>query len=159
MKRSLFVLAAGLALFLSVPIASSAAVSGQGSDANLRWARMRVERDIDMLQRDNRDYDGHREKAIDDLQASRRQLLLALGYDASHDYMAQGIARTLDVRNNNDCNGSDANLRYVRRDIENVIDALQRDNTDYGGHRVAAIADAQNARTQIVEALAFDFTH
>ena len=158
MKRSLFVLVAALALCMSLPFASSAAVPGPASDANLRWARARVERDIDMLQRDNRDYDGHRERAIDDLQATRRQLLLALGYDANHDYMAQNIVRTLDVRNENGC-GSDANLRYVRHDIENVIDALQRDNTDYGGHRVDAIGDAQAARQQILDALAFDATH
>lgn len=169
MKRS-FVILTGLTLLLSMPIISSAAVPGGSSDANLRWARARVERDIDMLQRDNQDYGGHREQAIDDMQRARYQILLGLSHDRNHDNIynpsifggSNGLSRG-DAGNNglnrgNDCNGSDANLRYVRRDVENVIDALQRDNTDYGGHRADAIRDLQQAREQIVDALVFDAT-
>jgi hypothetical protein len=158
MKRSVILVMALLALCMSAPIASSAAVPGPASDASLRWARTRVERDFDMLQRDNHDYDGHRVKAIADLQGARYQILLGLGYDANHDYRynASGIAPNAII---GDCGGSDANLRNVRRDVENVIDVLQRDNTDYGGHRVNAIGQLQAARQQIVDALIWDATH
>lgn len=157
MKRSLILVLALLALCMSAPIASGAAVPGPGSDASLRWARTRVERDLDMLQRDNHDYDGHRVKAISDMQAARYQILLGLGYDANHEnlYNASPYASN----NVNGCNGSDANLIYTRRDVENVIDVLQRDNTDYGGHRVDAIGELQQARQQIVDALIWDATH
>jgi len=160
MKRSLVIIA-GLILLLSAPIASSAAIPGPSSDANLRWARSRVERDIDMLQRDSRDYDGHRVRAIDDIQSARYQILLGLGYDANHEaiYNPSSIANGNSINRGDECNGSDANLRYVRRDLENVIDVLQRDNTDYGGHRVDAIGKLQQARQQIVEALVWDATH
>ena len=50
---------------------------------------------------------------------------------------------TAAVRNNR---GSDQNLRREIRRLEGVIDMLQSDTHDYGGHRVAAIADLQRAR-------------
>ena len=159
MKRSIIVILAGLALCMSAPLASSAAVPGAASDANLRWARARVERDIDMLQRDSRDYDGHRVRAINDLQSARYQILLGLGYDAGHEtfYNPSTVTGAGAVVNRRGY--SDANLKYVRRDLERVIDVLQRDNTDYGGHRVDAIAELQQARQQIVDALGWDAAH
>ena len=53
-----------------------------GSDANLRGTRRRLETVIDQLQRDRRDYDGHRVKAIQDLQMARGELDAALQYDS-----------------------------------------------------------------------------
>lgn len=52
--------------------------------------------------------------------------------------------------------GSDRNLRVVRHRLEGMIDQLQRDQRDYGGHRVKAIADLQAARAEIVSALSAD---
>ena len=52
--------------------------------------------------------------------------------------------------------GSDQNLRVERRRIEGVIDQLQRDQHDYGGHRVRAIADLQQARAELDAALQYD---
>ncbi len=54
---------------------------------------------------------------------------------------------------------SDRNLRGVRRRLEGLIDQLQRDQSDYGGHRVKAIADLQQARAEIVAALGDDRGH
>ena len=55
--------------------------------------------------------------------------------------------------------GSDRNLRVEIRRLEQVIDRLQRDNLDYAGHRVQAIADLQRARQQLEDALEYDNTH
>ena len=55
--------------------------------------------------------------------------------------------------------GSDRNLRTERRRLEGVIDALQRDQHDYGGHRVRAIADLQQARAELDAALQYDRGH
>jgi hypothetical protein len=51
---------------------------------------------------------------------------------------------------------SDANLVVVRRNIEDVVDVLQRDNHDYGGHRVAALRLLDEGREQLSAALAWD---
>ncbi len=55
--------------------------------------------------------------------------------------------------------GSAGNMLSVRRRVEKLIDQLQRDRRDYGGHRVAAIADLQNARNEIIAAISYDSTH
>ncbi len=51
---------------------------------------------------------------------------------------------------------SERNLRGVRHRLEGLIDQLQHDQSDYGGHRVKAIADLQQARAEIVAALGDD---
>src|ERR1700736_3448207 len=58
--------------------------NGHGSDRNLRWEIKRLEIVIDMLQRDQHDYNGHRVQAIADLQRARQQLEDALEYDNTH---------------------------------------------------------------------------
>jgi len=131
------------------------------SDANMRWAAARTERDIDFLQQDQRDYDGHRANAVADLQAARAQIGLGLAYDAGSESKIAALKAAMNriapgLRG--DC-GSDSNLKNVRRDVEQTIDVLQRDNTDYGGHRIAAVGDLQQARQQIVAALIYDATH
>ncbi len=55
--------------------------------------------------------------------------------------------------------GSDQNLRREMRRLEQVIDMLNRDQRDYGGHRVQAIQDLQQARQQLEDALEYDRTH
>lgn len=55
--------------------------------------------------------------------------------------------------------GSAQNLAKVRRRLERVIDSLQRDQRDYGGHRVSAINLLQQARGELDAALQYDATH
>jgi hypothetical protein len=55
--------------------------------------------------------------------------------------------------------GSDRNLRADIRRLEQVIDGLQRDRRDYGGHREQAVDLLQRARQQLDEALEYDRTH
>jgi len=157
MKRPLAIACAGaLALLMNLPLGAAAAVPGPQSDQSLRWARSHVEFDIDMLQRDRHDYDGHRVKAIEAFQDSRNQLSLALAYDAGRESgVPFGMPNAAALNGSN----SDANLAYVRHDIEQVIDLLQRDDSDYGGHRVDAIARLQQGRQQILDALRADGWH
>lgn len=54
---------------------------------------------------------------------------------------------------------SNANLRYVRQTIDRDIATMQHDQRDYGGHRVAAIKDLQNARAEINAAEQYDRNH
>lgn len=55
--------------------------------------------------------------------------------------------------------GSARNLVAVRHDLEGLIDQLQRDNRDYGGHRIAAVNEMQEARRQLTAALQYDGSH
>ena len=55
--------------------------------------------------------------------------------------------------------GSDRNLRAEMRRLEQVIDSLQRDRHDYGGHREQAVDLLQRARQQLEDALEYDRTH
>ena len=56
----------------------------RGSARNLLSERRRIEGVIDQLQRDQHDFGGYREKAIDDLQKSRADIQAAIDYDATH---------------------------------------------------------------------------
>ncbi len=55
--------------------------------------------------------------------------------------------------------GSARNLLHVRRRLEAMIDQLQRDQHDYGGYRVKAIADLRASRADIQAAIDWDATH
>lgn len=55
--------------------------------------------------------------------------------------------------------GSARNIIWVKSRLEGLIDQLSRDNRDYDGHRVAAIADMQRAREQLQAAISWDATH
>lgn len=55
--------------------------------------------------------------------------------------------------------GSETNIYGVRGRLGALIDQLQRDNRDYGGHRVAAINEMQQAQAQLTQALRYDGAH
>jgi hypothetical protein len=63
---------------------SSGLRSGQGSDANLVRMRQVLERDIDMLQHDQEDYNGNRVRAINYMQQTRTEIIAALQADQGH---------------------------------------------------------------------------
>lgn len=54
---------------------------------------------------------------------------------------------------------SDRNISNVRRHLEHVIDELQHDQHDYGGHRETALDLLRQAREQLVIAERFDAQH
>ncbi len=66
------------------PVYNNHTRGARGSDRNLRVEIRRLEQVIDMLQRDQHDYNGHRVQAIQDLQQARQQLEAALDYDNNH---------------------------------------------------------------------------
>ena len=55
--------------------------------------------------------------------------------------------------------GSNHNIHWVRRRVETLLDELQRDQRDYGGHRIAAINLMQQARNQLLQAEQWDASH
>ena len=55
--------------------------------------------------------------------------------------------------------GSARNIKHVRAALEQLIDQLQRDQHDFGGYRVRAIAAMQQARADLDQALQWDATH
>lgn len=54
---------------------------------------------------------------------------------------------------------SNHNLRFVYRRLERLIDQMQRDAHDYGGHRVRALQYLQQARAEIQAGLSWDQQH
>lgn len=65
--------------------------------------------------------------------------------------LISGLALSVPADARTDC-ASNANLAQVHRRLDGAIDQLQHDQRDYGGHRVDAINDLQNARAQLVAA-------
>jgi hypothetical protein len=55
--------------------------------------------------------------------------------------------------------GGARNIHMVRVRLERLIDQLQNDPHDYGGHRVQAIQYMQQARQQLLLAEQYDLQH
>ena len=121
----------------------------RASNDNLQFERTQVESAIDALNRDRDDYGGFKERAIDKLQAARSELEAALDFVNRPGVQRGGSGQRV----------SDANLRFVDEHVQAAIGRLEADRADYGGHRVAAISDLQNAENFIKQALAFDASH
>ena len=128
------------------------------SDDNIRYTRLYVNRAVDMLQRDQRDYSGHRAAAVTDLQRAQADLMNALRSDTNkEDATLPTRAMTgdedLDSYYTRGQFASNQNIAYVRRYVERAIDMLQKDQHDYNGYRVKAIQDLQAARQELLSAL------
>jgi len=138
------------------------AITQAQSDSNMRWAYNHIENNIEFLQNDRRDYGGYRVRAISLFQQARQQILLGLRYDNGREDVPPpaGFVRPDKdmVALRSDC-ASDANLNVVRRNVEHIIDVLQRDLGDYGGHRVKAISLLQQGRESLKDAIQYDDTH
>lgn len=139
-------------VFAPVP---ALAVGDCASSQNLWHVHRRLDGAIDQLQHDQRDYGGHRVAAINDLQNARNEIVAAEQSDRDDLHCARAGGST----GGSDANwgrrgqgNSNRNLMGVRRWVENMVDQLQRDNHDYGGHRVNAINDMQAARNELVQA-------
>lgn len=65
--------------------------------------------------------------------------------------LVAGLVMGAPAQARTDC-ASNGNLAQVHRRLDGAIDQLQHDQRDYGGHRIDAINDLQNARAQLVEA-------
>jgi opacity protein-like surface antigen len=122
----------------------------------------RVGRVIRSLERDNRDYAGHRVAAINDLGNARNELLSAKQFAVAHGY-GQGTPPTYPVgrpvygRRNEA--GSNYSIALVRQHVGQMISRLERDNRDYGGHRVAGINWLQQASNELGAAEQWEMAH
>ena len=136
-------------------------VNGGGagaSDRSLAATASLTERSIDELQHARMDYDGHRVAAIDALNKARSDLANAMKADNQHEDVMhpvpgaspQGTGGTDDMSQA----ASNAHLRNARGMIDQAIQNLKADNHDFGGFRVKAIADLQQAESEIDKALA-----
>jgi membrane protein implicated in regulation of membrane protease activity len=95
---------------------------------------------------------------IKNWKAAVAAVLLSLSmFGAGAAYTAGAQAQTIAALRGE--RGSAVNVMRVRGRLETLIDELQRDRHDYGGHRVAAIDAMQQARGQLDEALEFDRAH
>jgi hypothetical protein len=143
----------------SLPAAAAAIRSACASNHNIMHVHRRLDGAIDQLQHDQRDYGGHREHAIDDLQQARGQLVAAEEYAQNTDRDNPRCFRVSGSTGGSDVNwglrnqpASNGNLLHVRAWVEQMIDQLQRDERDYGGHREQAIDAMQAARNQLLAA-------
>lgn len=155
----------GLATTAALP-AAAAIRPDCASDHNLMRVHRRLDGAIDNLSHDQRDYGGHRVSAMRDLQAARTELIAAESYARTTDHDNAACFTTSGSTGGSDRNwghrgqgGSNSNIWGVRRWVENLIDQLQRDERDYGGHRVTAINDMQQARNELVAAEAYAKAH
>lgn len=126
------------------------------SGHNIGHVRRRLDGTIDRLQHDQHDYQGHKVTAVADLQAARQELLAAEQSAETTSHDSAGCFKAGGPTGGSDKNWglrgqgrSNSNLMRVRHSVETMIDTLQRDDRDYGGHRVTAIADLQKARAEL----------
>lgn len=152
-------MAAGFAASAAAPASAQQVRPDCSSDRNLARVHRRLDGAIDQLSHDQRDYDGHRVTAMNDLQGARRELVAAEQYAQFSDRDNPACFRSTVNSGGSDANwgdrgqlGSNQNLLGVRRWVDGMIGQLQRDERDYGGHRVAAIGDMQQARAQLIAA-------
>jgi hypothetical protein len=129
--------------------------TGTLSDSNVRTTRSYVERGIDMLQHDRADYGGHRVSAITYMQRADSDLLAALRADRADESVPAVAALSIPADWQRTQAASNQNLLYGRTYVEHAIDMLQRDQHDYNGYRVKAIANLQSAREQLLAAINF----
>lgn len=136
------------------------------SNQNVWQVHRRLDGAIDQLQRDDRDYGGHRVAAIDDLSKARRQLVAAETFAVRHDgddaacFQAFGPVGagefTWGLRTQGASNGD---MWHVRGWVDDLIAQLNRDDRDYDGRKGDAIRDLQAARDQMFAAERYAFDH
>jgi hypothetical protein len=117
---------------------------------------------IGRLQRDARDYGGHREAAIDDLRNAQNELGAAAAFAEAHGYQMPvpvqnpGMRRAPNpYRYRNPQARSDWSIQKGQQAVQRWIGKLQRDSRDFGGHRVQAIDWLQRANGELGAAVQF----
>jgi len=133
------------------------------SNVNVQKAANHVGKMINALEKDNRDYAGHRVSAINDLSNARNELIAAEQYAQSHGYGTQQPPHPVHVPNpgapRHSENRSNYQIAHVQMAVQRMISHLQRDSRDYGGHRVAAINWLNQANTELGLAVQWEQSH
>ncbi len=153
--------AAGVTAFAATAL-PAAARTDCASNTNIRRVHDRLDGTIDRLTHDQRDYGGHKANAIRDLANARGELYAAAQYAIENDHENPACIRSLGSIGDADANrgtrtqrGSNIDMARVAGYVERLIDQLNGDQRDYGGHRVNAIRDMQAARSEIAAAEQF----
>lgn len=141
------------------PVSAQAATRGDcSSNQNISEVYRHLKGTISQLNHDDRDYGGHRQSAVNDLEAARVQLEAARDWAVNDDHENPACFRAFGpAGGDNNASlrgqpGSNRNIWGVRRRVESMIDQLQRDQRDYGGRRETAIDNLQKARTELLAA-------
>lgn len=140
-------------------VSAHGGMGGGGSDDNLRFSRLYLNRAVDMLQHDAHDYHGHRAAAVTDIEHAQADLTAALGHDMDRD--RDSVLPTHAAPGDEDLEtfftrgqfNSDQNISFVSRYVERAIDMLQKDQHDYSGFRAKAVQELVGARQQLSLAL------
>jgi protein-tyrosine-phosphatase len=128
---------------------------GQGSDSNIRYTRAYIQRGINMLQHDQRDYGGHRAAAVTAMQNADADLLAALRVDHASETVPTVNALALPAGWVRGQHASNQNIAYARVYVEHAMDMLQKDQHDYNGYRAKAVQQLAIARAQLLDALQY----
>ena len=143
----------------AAPPATAQPMSGQhASNRNIWRVRHQLERDINQLQHDDRDYGGHRVAAIERFNVAHNELLQAEEFEHRHPVtLGSGVSPNGPIDRGQ--RGSNRNIWIVHRSVDRLIVALQHDASDYGGHKAAAMQAMQDGRAQLVAAEGFARAH
>jgi hypothetical protein len=165
MHRRSLVGALGVATF----VLSAAAVAGaqpappsyrQQSLANVARFAEHTQKMIGNLQRDARDYGGHRVAAINALQNAANELNAAAQFAEAHGYQ---MPVQQPPRNPNPYRrpkvSSDTDMQKAQMATGHMIERLQSDSRDFGGHRAAAIDALRQANAELTAAVQFAAAH
>ncbi|MBV9102682.1 MAG: hypothetical protein JO060_03770 [Candidatus Eremiobacteraeota bacterium] len=117
---------------------------------------------ITSLEKDQRDFDGHRVRGIEHLRGAYRQLRLSVGWARNHGYGYYDGIPPAPPAYNGPLYGqgtSDQEIVDVTRAIPGWIAQLQGDARDYGGHRITAMNQLQAAENELNLAIQYFRAH
>jgi hypothetical protein len=135
------------------------------SNLNIEKAARRVGGMIAKLEHDARDYGGHRVTAISDLTNAHNELLAAEQFAQSHGYPPPAEPQHVNHGNGGgkgerrSVPQSNYQIEKVQVAVQRMIEHLQQDTKDYGGHRVAAINWLNQANSELGIAVQWEQSH
>jgi hypothetical protein len=132
------------------------------SNHNIGHAANRAGRVMEALQRDERDYGGHRVNAINDLGNARNELMAAEQFAETHGYYGQTPspeAPPVEKPRRHDQKRSNYSVEHAQEAVQEMLAHVQRDTRDYGGHRAIAISWLHQADNELTAAVQWDQAH
>ena len=121
---------------------------------------------INRLNRDTRDYGGHRAAAVGNLQNAQNELGAAAQFAEAHGYQMPPLPQPrAGYRQPNPYQGmnrqqrSDWSIERSQQQVSHWLQRLSRDSRDFGGHRVAAINWLQRAQSELGMAIQYAQSH
>jgi hypothetical protein len=128
-----------------------------------------LKRAIEVLEKAEHDFGGHREAALQACRQAEKQLWDAHDFERQHENGGKKVTApavqppvTTSVpskEGQKEERGEHPRLARAVEEIDKAIAYLQNAPHDFGGHRVDAIKDCETAKTQLQEALAYAGKH